>query len=105
LRLQRRIAVDLDRPVEAEGFVWADVVEHLSVRFGLAVQVGQGFDFHSVQVLVLEAAEGTFPDSVLAWAFAPGADVAQLGSAGDERGEGVALERAAVEFLNGVKGR
>jgi hypothetical protein len=69
LRFQCRVAVDLDWPVEAEGFVRTDVVEDLPVGFGFPVQVGQGIDLLPVEVLVLQRPERPFPDPVLAWAL------------------------------------
>ena len=54
---QGRVVVDLDRPIEAEGFVRPSVVEDLPVGLCLPVQIGQGLDLHPVQVLVLQRLE------------------------------------------------
>jgi len=88
--------VGLERAVQAEGLVRADPVEGLPVGLGLAGQGGQVVDLEPVQVLVLQGSERPLADGVLARAAAPGADVDQFGPGGDERGERVALERAAA---------
>ena len=43
-----------DRPVEGQGLVWPDVVEHLPVRVGLVGQVLQCLDLHAIEVLVFQ---------------------------------------------------
>jgi hypothetical protein len=43
-----------DGTVEVEGFVRADVVEHVPVAVALPCQIGQGLDLAAVEVLVLQ---------------------------------------------------
>ena len=70
--------MNVDGPVEAEGFVWPDVVEHLAVGLGLPGKILKRLDLGAVEVLVLQGAEGAFPDAVLAGAPSPGTDVDEL---------------------------
>jgi hypothetical protein len=60
LGIQRGIAMNLDRQVKVEGFMRADVVEHLPECLRLAGQLGQRLDLASVEVLVLQLMSARF---------------------------------------------
>lgn len=73
-----RFEVDVERASAGERLVRADRVEELPVALDVDAEIVAVVDLVSVEVLVLERAEGAFADAVLAGALPLGADVDQL---------------------------
>ena len=101
--MQGRVGVDLDRTVAVKGFVRPEMVEDVPVGLGLASQRGQVFDFESVEVLVLQRAEGALADPVLAGALGAGADVQQLGPGARKRAKAAPLNALPLSVTSLIR--
>lgn len=78
------VEVDVEGPASVEGVVGSDGVESVAVGLDFAAEVEAVVDLVAVEVLVLQRLEAAFADAVVARALDPGADVDELGAAGDE---------------------
>ena len=88
--------VDVGWAAHVDAFVRADLVEELAVALDLEFEVEAVVDLVSVELLVLQGAEGAFADTVLVRRVPPGADVDQLGPLLDVGGETSGLEARPV---------
>ena len=88
--------MDVEGSPSGECLVGSDLVEELPVGLGLDAELVAVVDLDPVEVLVLQRAERSFADAVLAGALRPGTDVDQFGVLVDEAGEAPGLEAAAV---------